>query len=396
MLHLLLAAPAILTEQWSEEHGRAYYWDSDAGEATWTRPTDYVDAAEPAIAASDGDGDHGWTDCTSDAAAIFSGGALQRAWRRVVLDSHPDKGGSTSAFQSATETRDFLKSPLRYFTYRTLHERRARRLTAFDELANSSALVRGARAMVGEDGDGWPRLTVEASFSPDAGLDLGRSHVWRLALSHANASTIEYRGDETAGGHDVCCGFVRGSRCVLRPRDDTVAMLNASVVAPDARPPAWFEQRDAHYAAHDCPLPAGPLNASLNKPLHLKQAGRWAAVLLLLDGAASGGADPAPTACVSLLFHVGFVPRPPREAPPPADATNASAPVAFEQVSSGRWCRDGGDVLEGKIDDYTDCDERGLCKLTRKCRERCVKRKACRYYSFHAHPRHPSSRARAG
>ena len=78
------------------------------------------------------------------------------------------------------------------------------------------SMVRSARAIVGEDADGWPRLTVDTSLHPSDSVDFGRSHVWRVALAHADASTIEYKGDESAGGFDVCCDFVKGSRCVLR------------------------------------------------------------------------------------------------------------------------------------------------------------------------------------
>ena len=38
----------------------------------------------------------------------------------------------------------------------------------------------------------------------------------------------------------------------------------------------------------------------------------------------------------------------------------------------------GADLLEGPLDGYTDCDEQTrICTLTRKCRERCARRKAC-------------------
>jgi hypothetical protein len=92
----------------------------------------------------------------------------------------------------------------------------------------------------------------------------------------------------------------------------------------------------------------------VGKPLHLKAAGRWAAVLLVSDGGTD--AEPPPTACLSLLFTVRFTPKPPREPPP---AANSTTPTEFEQRSHGRWCRDGGggDILEGTLDSYTDCDE---------------------------------------
>eukprot|EP01052_Picozoa_sp_SAG31_P071917 SAG31_NODE_30868_length_375_cov_0.735507_2_plen_63_part_01 len=39
------------------------------------------------------------------------------------------------------------------------------------------------------------------------------------------------------------------------------------------------------------------------------------------------------------------------------------------------------DILEGALDDYSDCTDRGHCFLTGKCRAKCRKRKACRFYT---------------
>eukprot|EP00966_Prymnesium_polylepis_P282252 6522134-Prymnesium_polylepis.1 len=48
-------------------------------------------------------------------------------------------------------------------------------------------------------------------------------------------------------------------------------------------------------------------------------------------------------------------------------------------------CRDGSDLLEGPLDDYTDCDEASrLCALTKKCRARCARRVSCAYYTTYA------------
>jgi hypothetical protein len=186
---MIFIAATAWSERWSEEHNRTYYWDADTGEAAWRRPLGVaLSNSLPEVEQHEG-----WADCTADAAALFNGGALQRAWRSLVRTSHPDKGGSSAAFQSATATRDFLKSPLRYFAHRTLHGESARhRLAAFDAV-HETGVLRGARALLGEDSDGWPRLTVEASLAPP--MDLGRSHVWRIALAAADASTIEYTGD---------------------------------------------------------------------------------------------------------------------------------------------------------------------------------------------------------
>ena len=371
------------SEEWSEEHGRKYFWEAKSGEASWRLPPSAT-LGQPLQSLPANELPVGWRDCTEDAASLFSGGVLQRAWRRMARELHPDKGGSSSAFQAATESRDYLKSPLRYFAFSALHDTRRRHPLVLFEAVGDAALVRTVRPTLGEDADGWPRLTLEASLEPRQELDLGRAHVWRVALAHADASTIEYKGDSSTGGYDVCCHFLKGSRCELRSRDSVLAMLEerSLAIASAGQPEAWYEQREAHYLRHDCPLPGGALNISVHKPLHLKAAGRWSVVLLLTDGTNALTDEPPPTACIAALFTVRFAPRPPRTAPP---AENATAAVEFEQLSSGHWCRDGVDVLEGRLDSYSDCNpQTGLCQLTRKCRARCSKRPTCRYYTTYA------------
>ena len=77
---------------------------------------------------------------------------------------------------------------------------------------------------------------------------------------------------------------------------------------------------------------------------------------------------------------MAFAPRPPATAPPTA-ARRAGAHL-YAPHSQGKWCRDGSDLLEGPLDGYTDCDaQTRLCTLTKKCRARCSKRAACRYYT---------------
>ena len=229
MLVFAFAAIPTWSEMWSVEHERNYFWNAEDGSASWRLPAGATIAPAPPPLVEK----QGWSDCTADVATLFDGGALHRAWRRIAAGLHPDKGGSSSGFQSATEVRDYLKSPLRFFAYRALHDhddvarRRQSSVMEFGTLAAdiaSSAVVRGARPLVSEDADGWPRVTIEASLQP-ATHGFGRAHVWRLALAHADASTIEYKGDEASGGYDVCCHFVRGSACVLRPRDEVVAAL---------------------------------------------------------------------------------------------------------------------------------------------------------------------------
>lgn len=162
-MRFALIAPTLVvlaswSEIYSEEHSRVYYFDAESGESAWALPpsASLTPPSPPAAAVEE----EGWRECTADAASIFGGGGLQRAWRKIALEKHPDKaGGSSDAFRSSTETRDFLKSPLRYFAYRALHDDAGRRpVTAFGDAAPDGGLVRSARAVVGSDGDGWPRV----------------------------------------------------------------------------------------------------------------------------------------------------------------------------------------------------------------------------------------------
>ena len=255
-----------------------------------------------------------------------------------------------------------------------------------------SSIVQRAHAFVSSR-DGWPHLTLELELqhAQHSKLNLSRSHVYQVALASRGASTIEYKGDAgSGGGYDVCCNFRKESRCELRHRDAVVAALArggkgvsgggeggegeggggakgdggaaaATGGATDSKAAEgncmaaareWHELRDVHYAAHDCPLPSA-FNASVTKPLHFKAAGAWAAILLMSDGdvARSGGSRSserseavAVTGCVAVVFDVTFAPQPPLTAPPSDEAARRLR--GFDQVSHGKSCRDGGDLLE--------------------------------------------------
>lgn len=151
--------------------------------------------------------------------------------------------------------------------------------------------------------------------------------------------------------------------------------------------------------------------ASLAKPLHLKRAGRWAAVLLLLSPNLKRRV-PKVAGCLSTVFNVEFTPVPPlatdinndasspfpsaqeycREpsskpassVPTPTNANKSfrSPLPRFERYSSGLQCQDGGDILEGPLDAYTDCDSATrLCRKSRKCSEKCKRNKRCYFYT---------------
>ena len=93
-------------------------------------------------------------------------------------------------------------------------------------------------------------------------------------------------------------------------------------------------------------------------------------------------AEPPPTACIVAHVNLAFEPKPPLAAPPIEPNGTTEGVSGWVQVSTGKRCRDGADLLEGRIDDYTDCDEAtSLCSLTRKCQAKCSKRAACRFYT---------------
>ena len=55
--------------------------------------------------------------------------------------------------------------------------------------------------------------------------------------------------------------------------------------------------------------------------------------------------------------------------------------VGFELLGQGIYCEDGIDIMEGAVDSYTDCTDRGPCLMTQKCRAKCRKRKHCQFYT---------------
>ena len=51
-----------------------------------------------------------WTDCRQ---TLWASQVLRRAWRRVALSAHPDKGGSAEALERSKQVLDLLGSPMR-------------------------------------------------------------------------------------------------------------------------------------------------------------------------------------------------------------------------------------------------------------------------------------------
>jgi hypothetical protein len=118
----------------------------------------------------------GWSDCISNGPPPAN--AIQRAWRRMALTSHPDKtdGGpaatdSTTDFMQQSDTKLFLKDSMRYRLHQLLKPASATTLSPFDEAAGGrfSHVHAG-----GHMRDGWPHLnlraqvTATATMPPDA------------------------------------------------------------------------------------------------------------------------------------------------------------------------------------------------------------------------------------
>jgi hypothetical protein len=137
---------------------------------------------------------------------------------------------------------------------------------------------------------------------------------WTFSLAAYNVSTIQYKGDENAGGYDACCDFVANGNCTRRPPPPTGGQGGpAEICAPgeggcssdnDRRGGAAARAQlgpegklDWDYASHDCPLPAD-FSAAVSRPLHRMEAGRWALTLALR------GPTREELACIAAAFEV--------------------------------------------------------------------------------------------
>jgi len=231
-------------------HNRSFYFDGVTGASAWDAPppgeplfASGAAAAAALVAASpsaSGEGgaaegdDDGWLDCGDASRAAASPAALQvhhawarggvcvvfrrapdgsrtprrgqlstltatasrhaaqRAYRRVARDVHPDKpGGDAARFEGATETRDYLRSPLRFLTYRALH----RRAPPGDGGGGGDA----------DGDDAAPPLRPFGAAAPSLARDGGGLEGGApppLEVLAVRASVAEQRGDAASGGGD--------------------------------------------------------------------------------------------------------------------------------------------------------------------------------------------------
>lgn len=317
----------------------------------------------------------GWVDCGS----AVSPSAVHKAWRSMALASHPDKNPHADGqFEGTTELRDALKAdPMRFRLQQLFSRSRRGSLQPFLQRVRGSVFENVLTTA--EYRDDWPYLRMDATVTLPRPLEQGSHFV--LSFGVFNHSSIHYRGDKA--GYCVCCNLVKHSRCKLLPSSKQTV--------------------DLQYETHDCPLGPGGFNISVSRPLHVVENGLWGAVLVLLDRSHKE------VACLSAAFslHATDKPNVSETASRPSPNSNSSdnssncsseghqspphvkenpRAVKFVQYSSGSVCQDGGDLLEGAVDDWSACEPHPLlgriCSMTNRCREKCRRKKSCQFYSI--------------
>ena len=354
----------------------------------------------------------GWLDCSGSAPDARS---IQRAWRRMALKLHPDKtqdGDSSESFEDMTKLRDSLKDPDKFQIQRLLNGLVGLRAfgTRAPELRVTGAELRVRRRCTDilDQTTCFPYAVLSADFALSKELPPGAT--WTFALGAKNESTIQYHGDEEAGGYDACCDLRKDSDCVRRRVEP--ALGDRSVVDSDAKETGacrtdgvdpdgrQCENGDAVakppkgvvYESHDCPL-GDIFSTEVSRPLHVMAPGLWAATLSLrnaegtelacvaaamtvleeevkaLDANASDGSgreqlDQEPQEHHSDQGSSNSDPSgsETRESVPPQNSPNSgresqgndpATAVSFAFFDRGVFCEDGIDILEGAIDDYS-------------------------------------------
>ena len=384
----------------------------------------------------------GWIDCSGSAPDARS---VQRAWRRMALTSHPDKtqGGGSEAFEDMTKLRDSLKDPDKFQIHRLLHNLTSG-LTPFESQASELRVTSAGLEIRQQCGDMldkstcFPYAALSADFSLSKPLPAGATYTF--ALGAKDVSTIQYHGDERAGGYDACCDLLKGSRCVRRPAASLTPALeggsseggeNEPDCSPEnaasgqcsssssdsgsggqagdsdeandwehAAPKLAFTRPDGStpYEIHDCPM-GDAFRTEVTRPLHVMSPGLWAATMSLRTP------EGAEIACVAAAVEVleedlkrqetlntttteagdggeggsqssdsgsgatgeggggtasgGDAEKTGGDSSAEAGGSQKAGlvgPESFEYLARGIYCEDGIDILEGAVDNYSDCN----------------------------------------
>lgn len=359
----------------------------------------------------------GWVDCSGTAPDAHS---VQRAWRRMSLTSHPDKtdGGSSQSFEDMTKLRDSLKDPDKYQIHRLLNSPSG--LRAFGsrapELRVTSAdlTLRRQCTDILDQTTCFPYAVLRSDFSLSKELPPGAT--WTFALGAKNISTIQYHGDEEAGGYDACCDLRKDSVCVRRRVEPIPPLEDGRSLGSDQKKTSSAGRgsecadspitppKGVAYDSHDCPM-GDVFTTEVSRPLHVMAPGLWAATLSLRSS------DGTELACVAAAMTVldeqiqrpdgGTAGNDTSEGYPEqkleqqrsdsghtyqSDSDKSESALQDGKGSDGRepaaasfafydrgvYCEDGIDILEGALDDYSvnPTEALGMERLQRSIRRR--------------------------
>ena len=327
----------------------------------------------------------------------------------MALRSHPDKteGDSSESFEDITKLRDSLKDPDKFQIQRLLNGLAGLRAfgTRAPELRVTGAELRVRRQCTDilDQTTCFPYAVLSTDFALSQELPPGAT--WTFALGAKNVSTIQYHGDEEAGGYDACCDLRKDSDCVRRRVEPAPSLgdgragsdgMETDACRTDGVDPDGRQRENSDvlvkppkgvvYKSHDCPL-GDVFSAEVSRPLHVLAPGLWAATLSLRS------AEGTELACVAAAMTVleedvkktdtnGNEDRggerldqesqelhsdqsstngdpsssEKREsAPPPGRDSQGSDPAtaSFTVFDRGVYCEDGIYILEGAMDDYS-------------------------------------------
>ena len=292
-----------------------------------------------------------------------SDGSIKKAFRKIAKDVHPDLSGQeSSSVGDFAELKDgWIRDPMRFHIFRAIHGRSSKLQplgATIGKLSNASVKIERRSTYQDEsafvsgnqiNSTAWPYFVVTADFD-NTGGELNQNSRYSFAFSKKGLSTVHYRGMD---GYDVCCDFVADSKCARSPAD---------VVARGG---------DA-YITSDCPVDNGLVKFRVAKPLHVDEAGQWGVALRVLDG---NGTD---FVCAAFAVTVEADPR----------ARNKEQSESFVLVKQAAFCEDGGDILEGAVDQYGVDSHFSANEFSSfyggKCREKCQKRVRCRFFTVYS------------